>query len=296
MPWTPLVLDTFVFDEAELETPESFGDMAGTQAIEQHDFPGGIRTQKAFGYFPSTLKWRAKFFGVDASARAEGVKRILSAGREVKLQFAERAWLGRVARFSPIARHSWHYEYELEFWPRLDFGSPGPTSPPVSDLNTILALHILSLQGLLTFGLSGSFIFEAVAINLGVPIGSFIFEVQAAISAAGGIIANIAGTSQQAIFRASLAALAACQPYQNSIDPSLSSPAYDAAARIQAIQNIMTAAQPTVAVVQTINPNLPVLAATYYGDATKWRTIAAANGLADPQPIGSFNLSIPASR
>jgi nucleoid-associated protein YgaU len=46
-------------------------------------------------------------------------------------------------------------------------------------------------------------------------------------------------------------------------------------------------------VIHTINPNLLVLAAQYYGDATQWRLIGNANGIADPQPIGSFNITIP---
>lgn len=293
MPWTPLVLDTFVFDEAELETPESFGDMGGTQSIEQHDFPGGMRTQKAYGYFPSVLRWKAKFFGPAASDRAEAVKRILSAGREVTLQFAERSWIGRVAKFSPTVKHSWHYEYDLEFWPRVDFGSPGPAQPPPTDLGTMLSLHILSLQGLLTFGLTGNLLFQALAFDLGGPVGFLVSQVLDAVSAAGGVIGNITAIAQAGIYTASLAALAACQPYQDSIDPTQSSPAYDAAARIQAIQTIMTASQAAVAVVQVINPNLVTLASVYYGDYTQWRTIADANGLSDPQPLGSFSLTIP---
>jgi nucleoid-associated protein YgaU len=35
------------------------------------------------------------------------------------------------------------------------------------------------------------------------------------------------------------------------------------------------------------------LAAVYYSNAAMWRTIAAANGLSDPQPTGSFALVIP---
>lgn len=292
MPWTPLILDTFVFDEAQLEVPEASGDMGGNQSIEQHDFPGGIRTHKSYGYFPAAQKWRARFHGTNASDRAEGVKRIMAAGREVKLQYGSRSWLGRVANFSPTARHTWLYDYQLEFWPRIDYGA-GPTFPPVTDLGTVLALHILSLQSLLTFGLSGSLLFQALAAELGGPVGFLVSQVQDSIAAAGGVIGNVSSINQQAIYQASLSALAACAPYQVSPDSTQSSPASDAAARIQAIQTIMSAAQPTKAVVQTINPNLLVLAAQYYGDATQWRTIANANGLADPQPTGSFNLVIP---
>jgi hypothetical protein len=293
MPWTPLILDTFVFDEANLETPEAYGDLGGTQSLSQHDYPGGTRTHKSYGYFPAVQKWRAKFHGMDASDRAEGVKRILAAGREVKLQFANRAWLGRVAKFSPTARHSWLFEYELEFWPRIDQGSPGPTLPPVTDFGTVLALHILSIQGIIQYGLDPNLVGQVVAAEIGGPTGFMISQVQSVMSSAGGSISAITGAGQQQVFQSSLAAIAACQPYQTSTNPLWSSPAADIASRAQAIQNLMTVAQPPVASIQTINPNLFVLSAQYYGDATQWRTIANANGLADPQPIGSYNLTIP---
>ena len=294
MAWTPLILDSFVFDEAYLETPEAFGDMGGTQSVQQHDFPGGIRTQKSYGYFPAAQRWRAKFTGVNASDRAEGVKRILAAGREVKLQFGNRAWLGRVVRFSPTVRHSWLYEYELEFWPRLDYGSPGPTEPPVTDLGTVLALHLLSLQGIIQHGLDPNILGQVAAAEIGGPLGFMVSQVLDVMASAGGSISSITGTDKQAVYETSLSTLAALQPYQVSLNPVLSSPASDAAARVKAIQSLMTAASPPITIIRTVNPNLVVLAAQFYnGDITKWRTIAAANGLADPQPVGSFNLTIP---
>lgn len=290
---TPLILDTFIFDEAQMETPEHFGDMGGTQSLEEHRFPGGTITHKSYGYFPSMQKWKAKFFGTNASDRAEGVKRILAAGKEVKLQYGPRAWLGRLAKFSPSARHAWWYEYELEFWPRLDYGSPGPTLPPPTDLGTMLALHILALTSLIKYGLDPAFIGQAAAIAIGGPAGFLISQTQDAVSAAGGNINDITAPSKTAIQQASQSALASTAPYQASPNPLLSSPASDAAARITAIRNLMTAAQPPVAVIQTINPNLPLLAAQYYGDATAWRQIATANSLADTQPIGNYTLTIP---
>lgn len=290
---TPLILDQFVFDDAQLETPEAFGDMGGTQSLEEHRFPGGTITHKAYGYFPSMQKWKGKFFGTNASDRAEGVKRILAAGREVKLQYARRSWLGRVAKFAPTAHHAWWYEYELEFWPRLDYGSPGPALPPPTDLGTMLALHILALTSLIKYGLDPAFVGQAAAIAIGGPAGFLISQTLAAVSAAGGNINNIAAPSKTAIQQSAQTALASTAPYQASPNPALSSPASDAAARITAIRNLMTAAQPPITVVQTINPNLPLLAAQYYGDCTKWRQIATANGLSDTQPVGAFSLTIP---
>lgn len=314
MRWTPLILDTFTFDEAHLETPEALGDLGGSQAIEQHDFPGGTRTQKAYGYFPSPLKWRARFHGtsgmganlggvrflgneglalVDPSERVRAVGRIVAAGKEVKLQYGDHSWFGRVARFSPTAHHSWLYEYELEFWPRIDFGSPGPTLPPVTDLGTVLALHVLSLQSLIKYGLDPDLIGQVAAAEIGGPIGFFISQTLDVVAGFGGNFNNINDDTQDRLHQLSQSTLATLAPYQASPNPVLSSPASDAAARVKAIQIIMSADQPTKAVVRTVNPNLVVLASQHYNDSTKWRIIAEANGLSDPQPIGSFNLVIP---
>ena len=314
MVWTPLILDTFVFDEAHLETPESFGDMGGHQSIEQHDFPGGTRTQKAYGYFPAALRWKAKFHGTTSpssavgianflgsagaalgapSDRARAVGRIVAAGKEVKLQYGEHSWLGLASKFSPTARHNWLYEYDLEFLPRLDFANPGTTLPPVTDLGTVLSLHLLALQSLIKYGLNPDFIGQTIAGEIGGPVGFLVSQVTSAVAAVGGNFNNLSDNTQQSLQSLSQSTLTTLAPYQASPNPSLSSPASDAASRVQAIATIMTAVQPPVAVIQTINPNLPVLAAQYYGNASAWRTIASANGLSDPQPTGSFSLTIP---
>jgi hypothetical protein len=293
MVWTPLILDTYVFDESYLETPESFGDTGGHQSISQHDFPGGIRTQKSYGYFPAAQRWKARSHGMYAASNIDAIMRILAAGREVKLQFGPRSWLGRVAKFSPTVRSEWFYEYEIEFLPRLDYGAPGPGYPPVTDLGTVLALHMLAIQSLLKYGLKASLVLQAVSVAIGGPIGDLLTEVQNDLSAAGGNIGNLTSDNRAAIYQNSLASLAALAPYQASVDPQQSSIAWDAAARVSAIQQIVSAPQPAVATQNTVNPNLVVLAAQYYGDGTQWRKIAAANGMSDPQPIGSYNIVIP---
>jgi nucleoid-associated protein YgaU len=151
------------------------------------------------------------------------------------------------------------------------------------------------LQSLVRNGLDPTFVTEAVAIAIGGPAGAVALQVQELVLASGGSLAGLSPNDKNAIFQSTVGALAATAPYETSDNPALSSPASEIAARVRAIQNIMTDAAPPVTVIHTINPNLMVLSAQYYGDATKWRTIANANGLADPQPVGSYNLTIPQS-
>lgn len=289
---TPLVLGSFTFLDAYLETPEALGDLGGTQSVSSHSFPGGTITQKSFGYFPAEMRWRGHFHSPNASDRKEALKRIMVAGEEVTLTWGPRSWVGRVTKFVATVKHAWLYDYELDFCPRQD-QSAGLPIIPFPGLGSILALHVLALQSLIKYGLDPAFIGEAAALAIGGPAGAVLLQVQSLVYGAGGSIGGISNNDKQSIFQSTVGALAACAPYQASDNPALSSPASDAASRLQAIQTIMSAAAPPVTVIHTINPNLLVLAAQYYGDATLWQTIANANGLSDPQPIGSFNLIIP---
>lgn len=294
MAWTPLILDSFIFDEARLEVPERMAGLGGTQSISTHKYPGGVILQKNYGYFPATQKWAGHFHGADASDRKEAVKRLLYAGQEIQLAFGPNAWLGRLTSFDPTVRSQWLYDYTLEFEPRLDISSGAPSLPSTGNLGTVVALHILALQSLIANGLDPAFVGEAAAIAIGGAAGAVLLQVQETIAASGGFSGSSTPAIQQAaVYASTSAALTQIQPYQNSTNPQESSPASDASARILAIQTIFSSAATPVTTIQAINPNLYLLAAQYYGDATQWQTIASANGLTDPQPIGTYTLTIP---
>jgi len=293
--WIPLYLgEELILDEARLEVPERMGTLGGNQATHEHKFPGGVITHRSYGYFPGVIKWRAKFHGSDASDRVDAVMRILVAGREIQVSFGERSWLGRVVNFDPTAHHSFLYEYSLEFWPRVDTSSGLPSLPNPVGLGYLVDLHLLAIQGLID-GWNSSVYWEAVAAVAAGPLTDFTGVTQTAMLAAGGVVSSITTSGRQAIAASSLATLAVLGPLQTSQDSTVAAPASDAAARVLAISNITTGQSTTIATVQAVNPNLPLLAAQYYQDPTQWNTIAAANGLSDPMPVGSFNLVIPAA-
>ena len=288
--FVPLILGSFIFDETGLEVPEAFGDVAGVQTTAQHDFPGGVRTHQTFGYLPSELRWRARFSGNVASDRVEALKRILVAGQEVTLSYGERAWLGRLVKFAPTARHSWLFEYDLEFWPRQDISSGAPQPQGWQGIIELMQLRALSIQSMINGGISGA-LYENIALIVAGPVGALVGAVQAGILAATGN--TLAAADQLAITAAAATALAVCVPLTLSADPTISSPASDLAAYITLLGTLATASDAPRWQVGAINPNLMLLAAQYYGDATQWQRIASYNGLSDPQPIGTFQLLIP---
>lgn len=287
----PLTLGSYTFDDYHLETPEQMGDLGGVQVIQQHDFPGGIRTQSTYGYFPAVIRWRARFSGGAASDHAEQVKRILSAGSEIILSWGERAWSGLLVKFSPTARHTWLFDYELEFWPRIDLSAGVGEFDDTPSPEEIMDLQILALTSWIDGNLLN--LFQFVALELLDPINAILGLIDAALAISQGIIALIDNLQSLAIQAAIGALTLACAPLLLSIDPLISSPAWDIASRALVINNLLTTAQAPRWTVQVVNPNLMALSAQYYGDCTLWETIALANNLADPQPIGAFELLIP---
>lgn len=292
MVYVPLILGSFQFDEAEMEVPETMGDLGGVQTVAQHDFPGGTRTHQAFGFFPEPIQWKAQFVGPNASYRAEQVKRIMVAGQEVQLTYGDRAWLGRLVKFSPTVRSTWRFDYELIFWPRQDISSGTPQPVGFSGQSTLMSLNALAIQSMIDSADAGG-LYANIEGNVGATVTALLAAVAIGLTNAQGNSFALQVADQLAIGAAASAALALCAPLQLVIDPTISSPASDLAAYVSVLNTLATASQQAQWQVNVTNPNLAVLAAQYYGDCTQWKVIATYNGLADPQPIGNFELLIP---
>lgn len=290
--WIPLFLGGLVLDEALLEVPERIGSLGGQQLTHDHKFPGGVITHRSYGYFPGPIKWRARFLGSIASDRVDAVMRILVAGREIQVTYGERSWLGRLVEFNPVAHHSFLYEYDLEFWPRVDISSGLPSPPNPVGLGYIVDLHMLAIQNLVNNWNSNVY-WEAIAAAATGTMNDFTGIVTTSMLAAGGVVNSISLKNRQAIAAQSLSTLTVLAPLQASADSALASPASDAAARVSAVTNLTSGASNVIANIQVVNPNLPLLATQYYQDPSHWKLIGDANGITDPMPIGSFTLTIP---
>ena len=128
-------------------------------------------------------------------------------------------------------------------------------------------------------------------------LSTFLSAITTAMSDAGGTVANISTADSSAVQMAANALATLTTPLTTA--PGLiAGMAYHAAmigARAAVVAGVLTGLGAARWTRRIINPNLLMLAAQYYGDATKWQIIAAANDLSDPQPIGSFELNIPAA-
>lgn len=290
----PLLLGSFEFSNYNLENPELLGDIGGAISVAQHDFPGGIRTQQTFGYFPAAIRWRARFSGGPASDRAEQVKRILTSATETTLSWGERSWLGLLVKFSPTARHTWLFEYECEFWPRVDQSSgsgesDGDPSPEFTMNQQTDALNSwVSPSSPVT-------LYPEVSDELTDPINGVLSSVSDGMMEGRGQIALMSSLSLLAIQSSLDTLIFATLPLQVSLDARIASPAWDIYCRALVIQSLIKSVRAPRWTIAVVNPNLFALSSQYYGNAGQWRLIANANGLSDPQPTGDFpELVIPA--
>lgn len=284
-----LQLDSIVLDPAALEVPETIGTMGGLQVLAEHDFPGGVRTHQVFGAFPDQIQWRAFLTGPQALNRAQAIDLIRVTGREVQLTWGPKAFLGRVVRFDPQPHHKFLIRYYVLFRPRVDISQASPQS------GQITAEGLLSGQTSALAALQAGVPF-ALMTALTEPTSSLLSTVAGSLAQASGIVDAIGPANVALITSGASALVTAATPYFNDANPQNSYMARAVANRATAISGVVAA--PALAAPRTIqimNPNLPRLAAQYLGSASQWTTIAAANGLSDPLPIGTFTLTIPAA-
>jgi hypothetical protein len=293
----------------DFEVPQTIGEFGGTQRMAQHDFPGGIRTQRLYGAFPGPIRWSGLFTGTGALARSRVVDRLRVSGQEVTFEYGGTILLGVVTEFVAEPKHQWLVPYKIRFDPRQDLAANTPLddflstfsliNDALSTLNNIISVIFSGSSGPTHAASDSSFteVYFPLPPTLGPPLQSFVNLTFDQLQAALGIPQNIPFNSAQEIYAAAAAALAIAGPLSQSGDPTVSSPALDVISYVTTITSCI--ANPSASNTTTLyvtNPNLSRIAAQYYGDSTKWQIIADASGISppDPLPIGQFTLVIPA--
>lgn len=272
------------------EVPENFGSLGGNQRLAIHEFPGGFRSAQTFGAFPAdTIAWRGILSGANALSRATDIGRLYVAGQPIVLAYAGFAWLGYVSRWSPHAKHQWWVPYDIAFEPVQDLsGAATPitsSQTPESQLtDQTTALNDYQAGDPLPTPTS---LFD--------PVNQLLGDVQSALAPASGIISNVSAIASSTIGAGVSTITALAAPLIQSTDSGTASASLAVLSRSTIIGTLFAAPAATVdQLVGIVNPNLFQLAAQYYGDPSQWTLIATANNLLDPQPTGTFTLTIPA--
>lgn len=285
-----LTLGTVTFQSLEL--PETIGPLGGIQSEAHHDFAGGYRSIQTFGAFPEPISFRGILTGSTAFARSLQIDRLRSAAQQIPLFYGAFAYLGIVTRYHARPRYQWFIPYEIEFLPMQDLSGSLLSLLSQGGLAPELAIaQQLGILGSLNTATNG---YLELPSSMQSPVQALITGTGSSLLASGGSVSALSPANSGLIIAGASAVVASAGPYIAGTNPILSSPALDAASSAQAISNIVSTAGTSSSVtINTINPNLLTLAAQYYGDQSQWRTIANANSLTDPQPIGSYTLTIP---
>lgn len=285
----PVTLGSIVLQAFEI--PEKFGPLGGVQATATHDFPGGSRTVQTFGAFPQPLRWSGYLTGASAFDREQQIDRMRATGQVVVLRYGRFAWQGVVTDFQAEPGHQFLIPYRVVFEPISDLSGintvpAGTTSNETTLNNALTGLNNQLSPGLRTLPLP---------MDLQGPVSDLTTDTQQGLLDGGGTVANIPASDQTTIESDATNVQTVALPIINGPDATQASPAIDASVGAQTVFGTVANPNPTVATINSVNPNLFSLSQQYYGDASQWQTIANANGLSDPQPLGKYNLTIPAS-
>lgn len=273
----------------ETEVPQSLAELGGTQALQVIDFPGGTRTIQTLGAFPAPLSWKGVLLGPQAFDRAAQLDRLRVAGSEVAVSFGPWKYAGVINKFIFSVQSQWQVDYTINIIVRQDFS--GNSTTPSSNQTPEATIQQLQ-SDLAQYPAAG--VTESSAISA--ALGGFSSAVSGALQAVGGLVAGVPATAIPAIntlATSALGALTALTGSSSGLDVAQGAVLSTAVTGI--MQTLASGAQVT-AQITTINPNLMTVAATYYGDASRWQEIAQASGLTDPQAVGVTNLIIPQSQ
>lgn len=305
-----LQLGDFLFEGFEI--PESISP-GGSHRLVTHQLPGGGRVIDSLGRDDSDLTWSGIFLGEFALDRATYIDSLRIAGGELPLLWSGFNYTVIVSEYHYKFERAYKLPYSITCKVVKDNAKPNTTYFPAG------------FDAAITGDSSASLAF-GVSINDG-PLSGLLTTLDSAISA----VSTFAGAAQSVI-NSVLTPLAAVQARVAILVTTVSSTVNSVTTLGGVIPNnpVAQSANSLVAQVSALNKlpqlynlqstlnrlggnlslikgvqggqtitqsggNLFAVAQKYYGDATKWATIALANNIVDPQLVGLNTLKIPAN-
>lgn len=308
---TTLTLGGFTFDR--MEVPEEIDPLGIQQKLVVHNFPGGVRTVQEFGGFPpDTISWSGNLMNwdnsdggqnIDVNDRINQLTQMTKDGAGVSLSFAMFTYMVVIHKFYCRPKLEWWIPYTIELVPYLDQSVGGlSSSQPASPFADLSGMLTTSLPGTISTGNSVSGI-QASAGGITSGLTSALGSLTAFQSALAGAM-QAATTPKQAntpaVQSSLITAQASIAPFTNSSDPGLSAFGFNAGQTLTSMGQQLNPQPGNITQLNTLNPDLMLLAQQYYGDFNQWTAIANANVDANnnriitPNPIGFYNLNIPA--
>ncbi|GEM_PF-3097144 len=276
-------------DDFEAKPPLS--DVGGEQRAVFTEFFGGVITVQFAGAFPKPIDWSGTFYGADAIERFQKVDKLRQEPKPIVLQYGELSWFGILREFKVDIENIHEVNYHAVFKPLEADGQGGMVAPDLDNASQLAqAFNIAQEQ---VTSATSQYQFSQ-------PVQQSVTNLQGAVTQAiqqsGQNLSSVPlGTinllkGQVSQVQQQLA------PLLLSNDPFVTSAASVLNTTLGVITNTLDRAVQPLQELDVMNPNLPQLAAQYYGDATKWEQIVHANSSVlpmDPMPIGTFKIVIP---
>lgn len=185
---TQLRLGNFSF--REFEVPESITFGLGQKTVVKK-FVGGMRDVQALGVDPVDPSWSGIFLGPDALNRANQLKAMTAAGRQLELTWSTMRYVVLISLFEPDFRRPYHIPYKISL-------------TVVRDLSSLLPVYVPNATNVINADVSKA---EAIVSQVDHPPLS---TSMSALSKAARSISDFAKASQAAL-NSVLAPLAAVQ-------------------------------------------------------------------------------------
>lgn len=275
----------------DFEAPQVINSFGGYQSMAIHDFYGGYRTVQAFGAFPKEIIWDGILInqnGKTAMQRALEIDTIRINGTMQPLTIGPYNLNVVVKEFLHKPNLEQWVPYSITIIPVQDL--TGANSKPVSQVpqDAQLSQQLQNINQIFS-NPQGTYQYSATVTDNMNTLNSSINNLMQTNQ---GSLSSLNATSKGFLTGQITEIQSGLEADMTSTDPATSLSSTNLYNSLEQFSNIL-AGNNNLAVINTVNPDLPLLASTYYGDPTKWSVIAQANNLVDPMPIGNFGLTIP---
>lgn len=305
-PDTVLTLGDFEFARYEIPEKITFG---GEQALAVHELVGGVRVVDAMGRIDGPLEWSGLFIGETALERARYLDGLRIAGKELTLFWSELAYRVVIKSFRCDFERSYKLPYSISCVVVEDLYDPPTEIAPagidewiaddMADANALGDLigdgPLSGLLGTLDSAISTVSSFanavQSTINSVLTPLAAVQARVQVLIGSVGNVVSNVT----------TLGGILPNNPIaQQAANLTGQVTAMTQLPQLYNLQSVLGRMGGNLGSIGTAGRqvavaggNLYQMAADAYNDASRWTTIAKANGLSDPVIQGVQTVTVP---